>query len=370
MRILQVHKDFEPLKGGGGTARHIHGLARALAGRGHEVQVASLRPEIVEAPYRSFHASAAQLRQHLAWADVIHVHGARSKYAVAGAVQARLAGKPFVYTPHAFYDIGSRANAAFKAVWDRTAEKFLLERGAGTILLTDAWYGWLKARGISADRTVIIPNCVLGADLAAPPPRPAPGKLAGSPAIITIGRLDPVKRVGDVIRALARPELASAHFHIVGRGDQREALEALARDTGVADRVTFHGFVDDAGVAAMVADSDAFVLASEQEGLPTVLLEMLIARVTIVCTRIPGNLAITGVAGVETTYDVGDVPALARLLAASGTEAVSDASVAALRAAFTWEERVGDVLQLYDRAIAGGSAADLAGDRAIRPGAA
>lgn len=361
MRVLQIHKDFEPLLGGGGTARHIHGLARALAGRGHEVKVASLDPEIVEVPYQSFHASAAQLRSHIAWADVVHVHGARSKYAVAGAAQAKLQGKPFVYTPHAFYGAHTIANAAFKAVWDRTAEKFLFEKGAGTILLTDAWYGWLKERGISAGRTVIIPNCVFGADLASPPARPGPGKLGGSPAIITIGRLDPVKRVGDVIRALARPELGEAHFHIVGRGDQRDELEQLARTSGVANRVTFHGFVDDAGVAAMTADSGAFVLASEQEGLPTVLLEMLIARVPIVCTRIPGNLAITSVAGVETTYAVGDIPALARLLAATREVTISDTAVAALREAFTWEVRVDDVLAVYDRAAAGGSAADLRG---------
>lgn len=354
MKILQVHKDFEPLGGGGGTARHIHGLARALAGDGHEVRVASLHPEIVASPYRSLHASAAQLGPHVAWADVVHVHGARSKYAVAGAVQARLRGKPFVYTPHAFYGAHFRANAIAKAAWDRTAEKFLFERGAGTILLTDAWFDWLRERGISRSRTVIIPNCVFGADLATPPPRPGPGLLAGSPAILTIGRLDPVKRVGDVIRALALAlaPLANGHFHVVGKGEERERLEALARELGVADRVTFHGFVDDAGVAAMVADSDAFVLASEQEGLPTVLLEMLLARLPIVCTRIPGNLAITGVAGVETTYDVGDIPALAGLLAVISGEIVADTSVEALRRAFTWEERVGDIVGLYTRATA------------------
>lgn len=354
MRILQVHKDFEPLKGGGGTARHIHGLARALAAGGHEVRVASLDPEIIGTPYHSLHAPAHKLGPHIGWADVVHVHGARSKYAVAGAAQAYARGKPFVYTPHAYYGPHSRANAAFKAVWDRTAEKFLLERGAGTILLTDAWYGWLGERGISADRTVIIPNCVLGADLAAAPAGTGARDLPGEPAILTIGRLDPVKRVGDVIRALASPALSRGHFHVVGRGEQREELEALARGAGVADRVTFHGFVDDAGVARMIAQADAFVLASEQEGLPTVLLEMLIARLPVVCTRIPGNLAITDVAGVRTTYDVGDIAALADLLARAGAEPVADGAVAALRDAFTWEKRADDVLALYARA-AGGS---------------
>ena len=182
-------------------------------------------------------------------------------------------------------------------------------------------------------------------------PRTAERSLPGTPAILTVGRLDPVKRVGDVIRALALPALSTAHFHIVGRGEQREPLEALARELGVADRVTFHGFVDDAGVARMVASADAFVLASEQEGLPTVLLEMLIARLPVVCTRIPGNLAITDVAGVTTTYDVGDISALAALLAASPAEHVAEDSIAALRRTFTWEERADDIVALYGRAI-------------------
>lgn len=352
MRILQVHKDFEPLSGGGGTARHIHGLAQALAARGHEIRIASLRPEIVEAPYRSLHASPKDLFQHAGWADVVHVHGARSKYAMTGAMLAKALGKPFFYTPHAFYTPHGAANAAVKAVWDRTVEKFLLEQGACTILLTDAWFDWLKVRGISARRTTIIPNCVREADLMAPPPSDLVERLLGSPAILTIGRLDAVKRVDDVIHALALPALKNGHFHIVGRGDQRAALEALAREKGVADRVTFHGFVNDAGVARMMAGSDAFVLASEQEGLPTVLLEMLIARVPVVCTRIPGNLAITSVAGVETTCEVGDVPALAKLLSEAGAQQIDDEAVARLKRAFTWEHRAGDILALYEKALA------------------
>ena len=351
MRILQVHKDFEPLKGGGGTARHIHGLAQTLATRAHEIRVASLHPEIIKTPYHSMHASAKGLIPHIDWADVVHVHGARSKYALAGAALAKARGKPFFYTPHAFYEAHGRANAAFKAAWDRTAEKFLLEQGACTILLTDAWYGWLKDRGISAERTTIIPNCVREQDLPVPP-QDTVSRLPGSPAILTIGRLDPVKRVDDVIRALALPALRNGHFHIVGRGDQREGLEALAREKGVADRVTFHGFVDDAGVARMMAGSDAFVLASEQEGLPTVLLEMLIARVPVVCTRIPGNLAIADVAGIKTTCAVGDVPALAKLLSEAGSQRIGDDAVARLKRAFTWEHRVADVLALYEKALA------------------
>jgi glycosyltransferase involved in cell wall biosynthesis len=351
MRVLQVHKDFEPFGGGGGTARHIHGLAKALVAKGAELRVVSLNPTIVTEPYQSLHVLVPSLGPHIAWADIVHVHGGRSKYAVAGAALAHLRGKPFVYTPHAFYDGKTRRNRAFKYLWDRSAEKFLLEKGACTILLTDAWYDFLRARNISTDRTVIIPNCVLEEDLPPPAATPAGERLAGSPAILTVGRLDHVKRVGDVISALAQPGLEAAHFHIVGRGKEREALEALAAQLGVSARVTFHGFVNDEGVAKMVAGADVFVLASEQEGLPTVLLEMLLARLPIICTRIPGNLAIADVANVKTTYNVGDIQALAALLAQCKSARVDDTAVANLRRTFLWEERVNDILAVYSTAI-------------------
>ena len=355
MRILQVHKDFEPLSGGGGTARHIHGLAKALAAGGAEVRVASLDPKHVDTPYNTVAAGALQLGKHIDWADVVHVHGARSKYALAGAVCAKLAKTPFVYTPHAFYEPHNAINAAFKTVWDRSAERFLLERGGQTILLTDYWRSWLTSHGISPARTTIIPNCITYTDLIKPQRGADSAKLPGRPALLTVGRLDPVKRVGDIIRAIARPELTGAHLHVVGKGLQRDELDALVAQLGVADRVTFHGFVDDEGVARMVASADAFVLASEQEGLPTVLLEALMAQLPVVCTQIPGNLAITSVAGVETTYKAGDIDALTVLLAKTPDMKVEPMQADALVKHFTWEHRAADVATLYRSVIGAGS---------------
>jgi glycosyltransferase involved in cell wall biosynthesis len=351
MRILQVHKDFEPFSGGGGTARHIHGLAKALSGLGCEVRVASLNPTQVSTPYQAMHVSPQSLGQQLSWADVVHVHGGRSKYALSGAVQAYLRRKPFLYTPHAYYRGRTHISQALKAVWDRTAEKFFLERGSRTILLTDAWYNFFADRHISTQRTTIIPNCVLAEDLIPSVPPDQVPHLPGDPAILTVGRLDPVKRVGDVILALASGRIPNAHFHIVGRGKERAALEDLALKSGVADRVTFHGFVSDENVARMTAGSDVFVLASEQEGLPTVLLEMLLAGLPVICTRIPGNLAVTDVADIHKTYEVGDIDALAQLLAEAKRDSVSMLAIANLKRTFFWEERARDVLTLYEAAM-------------------
>jgi glycosyltransferase involved in cell wall biosynthesis len=313
--------------------------------------VASLKPEPIETPYRTVDITPAELGAQIRWADIIHVHGARSKLAAVSAAWAWRIKKPVFYTPHAFYDPKSFGNAIFKALWDQTAEKFLLEKSYRTILLTDAWYDFLARRRISSARTTIIPNCVLSEDLVPVPRREVVGKLAGLPAILTIGRLDPVKRVDDIIRAIALDSLADAHLHVVGRGAARESLEWLALSLGVSERVTFHGFVKDLSVADMVAGSDVFVLASEQEGLPTVLLEMLIGRLPVVCSSIPGNLVIMNVAGLKTVFPVGDIAALAALLSSVKWDRVSLDVVTALRETFLWDSRAADILKLYESAL-------------------
>jgi glycosyltransferase involved in cell wall biosynthesis len=351
MRVLQVHKDFEPNKGGGGTARHIHGLGIALVSKGCEVRVVAPDAEAVNAPYQSVVTQQADLAQHVAWADIVHVHGARSHYAVSGAYAAKQAGKPFCYTPHAYYGGRTALNAVKKWGWDQTAERFLLSAGACTILLTDVWRQVLQQRGLPIHKTAIIPNCVTEEDLLISLVPETSTKLPGAPAILSIGRLDAVKRLTDVVEALSRTDLAQAHFHIVGKGSEKAAIETKATQLGVSNRVTLHGFVSDADVAKMIRGADVFVLASEQEGLPTVLLEMLMAKRAVACSRIPGNMAITSVAGVDTIFHVGDIDGLAREVKRAATVPVTDTQIERLKQQFTWERRVDDILGVYQAAL-------------------
>jgi glycosyltransferase involved in cell wall biosynthesis len=58
---------------------------------------------------------------------------------------------------------------------------------------------------------------------------------------IFVGRLIRYKACDLVIRALAQTK--EAMLHVVGDGDERQALEQLAKDMNVADRVIFHGWV-------------------------------------------------------------------------------------------------------------------------------
>jgi glycosyltransferase involved in cell wall biosynthesis len=73
---------------------------------------------------------------------------------------------------------------------------------------------------------------------------------------------------------------------VVGDGEERPRLEALAASSGLADRVHFTGWVDD--VPAAVADCDVVALSSRNEGTPVALIEALAAARPVVATAVGG----------------------------------------------------------------------------------
>jgi glycosyltransferase involved in cell wall biosynthesis len=156
------------------------------------------------------------------------------------------------------------------------------------------------------------------------PPRGTPGRRIG-----TIARLDPVKRLDDLLRAVA--VLPDVELEIVGDGPERGSLEALAASLGVS--VHFAGWAAD--TREWLALWDALVLPSSTEGLPLVVLDALLAGVPVVATpvgsvpeavepEVTGLLVEVGdVAGLATTTSrLLDDPELARRLAAAGRERV------------------------------------------------
>ena len=218
-----------------------------------------------DAPYQIKARSGYRLYSDIGWADLVHVHGARSPYAVWASILSVVAGKPVVYTPHCYYDDGSPVKLAAKRLWDYLIERWLLGR-AVTILLDDTWLAYLRSRHMAVARPVIVPNCLTAGDVMEAPAGERDVSVSGNPAIISVGRLAPVKRLDDGIRALRRPELAQAQLHIVGKGPARNAWQALAEECGVGDRVHFYGFVADDDVAAMARKASVFLLPSAEEG--------------------------------------------------------------------------------------------------------
>lgn len=82
-------------------------------------------------------------------------------------------------------------------------------------------------------------------------------------------RLEPVKQVHLVLRALAR--VRNARLEIIGDGSELSRLRALAAALRVADRVSFHGFLSDP--RSVLRTVDVVVSASRSEALGLSLLE-------------------------------------------------------------------------------------------------
>ena len=124
------------------------------------------------------------------------------------------------------------------------------------------------------------------------------------------GRFVPRKGFDWLLRAAAR--LPRAFVWLVGDGKERGALEKLARELGIADRVRFTGWVDEP--APLVKASNVFCMPSRHEPLGNVVLEAWKLGVPAVSSRSEGpNWFMTdGRDGLM--VDIDDVEGLARAL--------------------------------------------------------
>lgn len=84
--------------------------------------------------------------------------------------------------------------------------------------------------------------------------------------IAFVGRINHEKQIDTILRALARtPAELNVQFDIVGVGDQRASLQALASELGIADRVVWHGKLPDDELRFVLAHASIFTIASTAE---------------------------------------------------------------------------------------------------------
>jgi glycosyltransferase involved in cell wall biosynthesis len=152
--------------------------------------------------------------------------------------------------------------------------------------------------GLAPDRVRVLPNAV---DLERWRPGPRPDELvarydvADRRVLLTVARLSAAERykghdrILAVLRRIAE-QAGPLRYIVAGRGDDQPRLEAMARELGVTDLVTFAGFVPDDQLEAHYRLADSFVMPSTGEGFGIVFLEAMACGCPVVAGNRDGSV--------------------------------------------------------------------------------
>jgi len=280
----------------GGAERLVRELVRELRARGH-------RADLVSVPFKWYpkqeilpHAAAWRLLDlsesngrpvDLVIASKFPTYFVRHPNKVAWLVHQyraayELCGTPYSDFHHTELDVGLRDTLI------RLDTEMLRECRALFAIARNTAARLAKFNGLSATTLYH-------------PPRLAPHLTSGpyGDYVLSVGRIEAVKRVDLVVRAMAKAE-RSLKLIVAGDGTQRQNVEREAHEAGVADRVTFLGIVDDDQLIKLYAGALAVIYPPYDEDFGYVTLESFLARKPVItCTDSggPNEFVIDGTNG-------------------------------------------------------------------------
>lgn len=300
MNILHVVPTYLPAWRYGGPIVAVHGLCKALAARGHRVDVFTTNVDgdqtldvpvatpvdldgvhvhYYSSPFRRLYWSPEMrkaLRAEIGNYDVVHIHAVYLWPGVAAARAAHKAGVPYVISPRGMLvpELIRQKSRVAKTLWLQLIER----RGfahASAIHFTSALEGDEAQRvGLPLPKSVVVPN---GIDLAT-----RPDVTRDARTLLFLGRVTWKKGLDRVIAAL--PSIRDARLLIAGNDEERltPKLRALAEQHGVAHRVEFLGPVYGPAKEELLARATLFVLMSTSENFGNAVLEALAMETPVV----------------------------------------------------------------------------------------
>jgi glycosyltransferase involved in cell wall biosynthesis len=295
----------------GGTPTVVRELAVRLRARGHDVEVACLDRQGVTGeelvatgvPVHPLNARSRGdvrvlrgLHRLLREREYTHVLSflvhANTVAALAGRIRQDIRWFQSIQTTQA------------KPAWHWPLQRLAARRARAVIVPSPSVAAVARARcHIPEERIVVIPNAVDAEALASL----TRAHRTANFRIGFIGRLDPIKRIPDLISAL-RLLPGPFELHLFGDGPERGRLEFLAAGLPI----TFHGSV--ASPAVAMALIDVLVLPSEAEGFGLVLIEAMAAGIPVIASAAPGIVDIVNHGSNGLLFPIGHVAELAALI--------------------------------------------------------
>ena len=308
----------------GGMNVYVRQLARRLAARGAYVDIFTRchdpeDPQIVHIGERArvIHLKAGPLallkedlyqhipeftaaladfarRERLAY-DLIHSH-----YWLSGSIGLAVSRRwqaPHIATFHTLARTKMQARPGEQEVEQRAGVEKAVMDGVDAIVVSTAIERDEIAELYCAPRSkaaVIPPGVDL--DLFKPADKAQARRELGlqdEPIVLYVGRIEPLKGIDILLRALALPDCAAnARLIIVGGDQENDAeqrrLQALATELDIADRVTFTGSVEQERLPAYYNAADALALPSYYESFGLAALEAMACATPVVVSRVGG----------------------------------------------------------------------------------
>lgn len=281
MDILQVTPRYPPQSGG--VESHVQQISERLVDRGHDVTVvtADARKEgkqrdqqngVVVRRYQSLAPNDAihfcpqiTTAVRASDAEIVHAHNYHSLPLIFAALGA--GSRRFVVTTHYHGGSTSSIRKRLLSVYHPIG-RWAVQR-ADKVISVSEWERDQLRTDFGVEATVI-PNGV-----AIDRFNEATATEHDRPYLLTVGRLEAYKGVQHVIRSMK--SLPEYDLLIAGSGSYREQLNQLAHEEGVAEQVSFLGYVADEELPRLYVGADVYITMSEFEAYGMTVAEALAA---------------------------------------------------------------------------------------------
>ncbi|NLD05534.1 MAG: glycosyltransferase family 4 protein [Synergistaceae bacterium] len=291
MRMIQILPELDI----GGVERHVIDLSNELAERGHDILVISnggqmqrqlsgkvlhrSLPVHKKNPFTAWSCSgkiSSWIRKE-GW-ELIHAHS-RVPAWIAWRTSSK-ANVPWIYTAHACYSLNYGL--------------IPLKHAKFVISVSETVRDHIK--DYLPEKHIIIP-----AALPEPTVKWDPQN-RGKNRFIFVGRLTKIKGLSTVIEALGKLKNENWTLDVLGDGPEREELEKRSVVLGLNDKITFHGYSEEAD--SFMSRSSCLLFPSHSEGYGLVLARAAQIGLPVIASNIPTVLKMAG--SKEGLVDPGD----------------------------------------------------------------
>lgn len=276
---------------------------------------------------------------------IVHAHVAQAFLPEMVWLTSVLRRRPYIVHFHLDVDASGRFGVVLPA-YKRWVLGPVLRRASAVVAVSLAQAMFLHERyGVEQRRITVIPNGV-----AAPFLRsggPTTGAVGEPLRLLFVGRLDAQKNVIRLIDAM-RHVTAPVELVVVGDGEQRPRIEERL-GAGKLPNVRLVGAKFGSDLLRWYQWAEAFVLPSDKEGMPLVLLEAMAAGLALIATDVPGTRELVDGVGLLAAPDpIALGAAIQRVAADPALRARLAAQSASCAARHSWSDKLGDLERLYE----------------------